>query len=99
MESKIHNKKISVNGAEHEIEYDGTFTFNFFDNPNNSNELKEFLRRILKKQNIIMNKQNKLKFKFKPVIESIVVKHNKNSMNIINQRLNNELPEIQSFNR
>ena len=98
LESKIHNKKISVNGAEHEIEYDGTFTFNFFDNPNNSNELKEFLRRILKKQNIIMNKQNKLKFKFKPVIESIVVKHNKNSMNIINQRMNNELPEIQSFN-
>ena len=97
MESKIHNNKIHVNGAEHEIEYDGEFTFNFFDNPNNSNELKEFLRRILKKQNIIMNKQNKLKFKFKPVIESIVDKHKKNSINIINQQMNNELPQIISM--
>jgi hypothetical protein len=88
--SHIKNNKISVNGKDHNIQYNGEFTFDFFDNLKGSNKiirLKEFLQRILAKENI--NMINNKRFKFKPIINSIKKKSNNeiitiNKINLLN---------------
>jgi hypothetical protein len=88
--SHIKNNKIRVNGNDHNIQYKGEFTFDFFDNLKESKKiirLEEFLRRILAKENINMITKNK--FKFKPIINSIKkVNNNKkikiNTINLLN---------------
>lgn len=94
--SNIKNNKITINGVEKKIEYDGRFTFDFFDNENNQEELKDFLKRILQKKNIKMTNNND--FKFKPYITSIVGKRQNNLNNQLTyKQLNNELPRIISI--
>ena len=95
LRSNIKNNKITINGKQHNITYDGQFTFNFFDNKNNSGQLKDFLKRILKTKKISM--LSNFNFGFKPNIKSIT------SNNVItsteNKNENNyALPQIISTN-
>ncbi len=92
LRSNIKNNKITINGHPHNITYKGQFTFNFFDNENNSGQLKDFLKRILKTKKIRMLSDSN--FGFKPPIKSIAEKSN-NSNNTNNS---NNLPEIISIN-
>jgi hypothetical protein len=88
LRSNIKNNKITINGQSHNIEYDGKFTFNFFDNENNSEKLKDFLKRILKTKKIHMLSDSK--FLFKPHITSIA----KTSNNLNTNNLSEIIPII-----
>jgi hypothetical protein len=91
LRSNIKNNKITINGKQHNITYDGQFTFNFFDNKNNSGQLKDFLKRILKTKKISM--LSNFNFGFKPNIKSIA------SNDVITSTENeNDLPQIISIN-
>jgi hypothetical protein len=95
LRSNIKNNKITINGQSHNIEYYGQFTFNFFDNENNSGQLKDFLKRILKTKQIRMLSDSK--FGFKPNIKSITSNNVITSTENENEN-NNALPQIISIN-
>jgi len=93
LKSNIKNNKININGKQHKITYDGSFTFKFFDNEKNSTQLKDFLRRILKTKKISMLPDSK--FGFKPCIKSIAPN---NSIISAENENNNALPPIIPIN-
>ena len=93
LRSNIKNNKITINGQSHNIEYYGQFTFNFFDNENNSRQLKDFLKRILKTKKISMLSDSR--FGFKPNIKSIT---SNNIITSTENENNNALPRIISIN-
>jgi hypothetical protein len=97
--SHIKNNKITVNGIEHIITVNGKFTFDFFDNLKTSmkiEELKEFLKRILKKQKINMLTNNE--FKFNPIINSIAKVNNNKKIEINTINLQNIAAPIITHN-
>ncbi len=99
LKSNIKNNKITINGREHRINYEGEFTFDFFEGLSNSKELKQLLKLILNKKHIEMINNNNKKFKFKPEITSIV---SKRKNNLINNQFTynkpNNKPPIMSMN-